>query len=197
MVNECRDVDRLDPLIQKKVKQLQDICKSRGLALGIGETFRSVERQNYLYEQGRTRPGAIVTYAKGEAKESYHQWGLAVDFFQNIKGKEYDAYFMNTIGEIAESIGFDWGGNWLMKDTPHLQMTFGLTIKDLNAGKSVEEAKMYQDMVKQVANDIQYIEAVNKLNRKSVISDTELWLNPSKVQEKHIKSTIIKMATMI
>jgi peptidoglycan L-alanyl-D-glutamate endopeptidase CwlK len=37
--------------------------------------------------------------------------------------------------EIAKNLGFEWGGDWAkFKDYPHLQMSFGLTINDLQNG---------------------------------------------------------------
>ncbi|MGL4248947.1 MAG: M15 family metallopeptidase [Lactococcus garvieae] len=194
-MKECRDIEKLHPYVREKVKELQGICAEKNIKLGISETYRTEERQDYLYAQGRTRPGNIVTNAKGAERQSYHQWGLAVDIFQNLKGSEYERSFLKTVGEIAESIGFEWGGRWVgFQDTPHLQMTFGLSIQDLNAGEKIEEAKAYQDAVKQTADEIQYLEALNKLSRHGVISDTAFWAKPDQAQAKHVKSLVIKMA---
>ena len=44
----------------------------------ITETLRSFEESDALYQQGRTKPGQIVTNAK--AGSSYHNYGLALDF---------------------------------------------------------------------------------------------------------------------
>jgi peptidoglycan L-alanyl-D-glutamate endopeptidase CwlK len=40
--------------------------------------YRSKKEQNELYAQGRSKPGQVVTNAK--AGQSYHNYGLAVDF---------------------------------------------------------------------------------------------------------------------
>ncbi len=38
--------------------------------------------------------------------------------------------------EIAKDLGFSWGGDFTrFKDYPHLQMDFGLSIRDLQRGK--------------------------------------------------------------
>lgn len=196
-MNECRDIDQLHPFVREKVKELQAICKEKNIKLGIGETYRTDERQDYLYAQGRTRPGAIITNAKGSEKQSYHQWGLALDFFQNIKGSEYERSFLKTVGEIAEGLGFVWGGRWLMQDTCHLEMTFGLDINELKAGTKVEYAKAYQDEVKRMADEVQYLEALNKLVRHGVVSDSAFWSKPEQAQAKHVKSLVIKMAVAL
>ena len=62
-----RDISRLHPRLQGKVAQLQKACEKAGLALGIGECFRSAAEQDALYAQGRTSPGAIVTNAPAAA----------------------------------------------------------------------------------------------------------------------------------
>lgn len=49
-----RDISRLHPRLQGKVAQLQKACEKAGLALGIGECFRSAAEQDALYAQGRT-----------------------------------------------------------------------------------------------------------------------------------------------
>lgn len=183
-MNECRSLSELHPKVEEMAGELVKRCKAKGLILGIGETYRTKDRQNYLYAQGRTRPGAIITYAKGDEMSSYHQWRLALDFFQNIKGKEYEKDFMQEVGKIAEDIGFEWGGRWLMQDTCHLQYTFGLSINDLKAGKKIPNLEPSKT----------YLQALEKLNRKGIVSDMKLWEDATKVKPTHIESLIIKVA---
>lgn len=119
-----RDIKQLHPRLQEKVAQLKELCEKEGLALGIAECFRTVEEQNELYAKGRTKPGGIVTNAKGSSYQSQHQWGIAFDFFKNIKGHEYDdASFFSRVGVLAKSIGLGWGGDWTsFVDRPHLYL---------------------------------------------------------------------------
>jgi hypothetical protein len=56
-------------------------CKKHGLEFRITEAYRTPERQNFLYQQGRTRAGNIVTNFDGYRKISEHQTRLAVDTF--------------------------------------------------------------------------------------------------------------------
>ena len=43
---------------------------------------------------------------------------------------------------IAKNLGFDWGGDWSgFKDYPHLQMTFGLSLRELQQVKSLQNSK--------------------------------------------------------
>lgn len=55
-----------------------------GLSLGLFEGLRNAHRQAILYEQGRSRPGKIVTYAQSHL-ESWHGLGLAADIVFSTK----------------------------------------------------------------------------------------------------------------
>lgn len=119
----ARNVEQLHPWMQYKVRRIQKKCKKKGLKLGIGECFRTREEQELLYAKGRTDSGAIVTNARGNSYSSQHQWGIAVDLFQNIKGREYEPAFFQKVAKIAKKEGLGWGGNWKgFQDTPHFYL---------------------------------------------------------------------------
>lgn len=120
----ARDVRQLHPRLQEKIVQLQALCNKEGLRLGIAECFRSVSEQNALYAQGRTKPGSIVTNAPGSSYSSQHQWGIAFDFYKNVKGHAYDDdAFFRRVGQLGKSIGLGWGGDWhSIVDKPHLYL---------------------------------------------------------------------------
>lgn len=130
------------PLLDKAVL-LVHLCKERDIPIVITQGLRTIEQQNALYAQGRTLPGSIVTYAKGG--ESYHNYGLAFDIAILKNGNptwdtktdidQNDVSDYVDVGEIGELIGLEWGGRWKICDLPHFQMTFGLTIKELQFGK--------------------------------------------------------------
>ena len=119
-----RNVKELHPRLQEKISQLQVLCAKENLQLGIGECFRSAKEQDELYAQGRTKPGNRVTNARGSSYSSQHQWGIAFDFFKNVKGQEYsDNYFFTRVSQLAKSIGLAWGGDWHSPvDKPHLYL---------------------------------------------------------------------------
>lgn len=110
----------------------QGRSSEKGISVVITEGFRSFKEQDELYKQGRTKKGNIVTYARGG--ESYHNYGLAVDFaLQKKDGSiiwdmEYDGNQNGKsdwleVVEIAKKLGFKWGGDWnRFKDYPHLEM---------------------------------------------------------------------------
>lgn len=103
--------------------------------------LRTFQEQQALYEQGRSKPGPIVTNAKPGS--SFHNYGLAIDFALIIDGqtaswndlKDYDgdrvADWMEVVN-IFKAHGWEWGGDWKsIIDKPHLQKTFGLTWRQL------------------------------------------------------------------
>jgi peptidoglycan L-alanyl-D-glutamate endopeptidase CwlK len=106
---------------------------AEGYPFQIFEAFRSPQRQAYLYAQGRTRPGSIVTRAKPWA--SYHQYGLAVDLVLRLNGQwswttsgQYRAGWdrMHELGRSAGLEPLSW-------ELPHLQVA-GLRIDELKGG---------------------------------------------------------------
>ena len=115
----------LVPLVQRKADELIALAASKGMPIRITEASRSKERQDELYAQGRTKPGNIVTNAKGG--ESIHQYKCAFDVVFTKTGYEGD---WDTLGALGKSIGLEWGGDWKFKDRPHFQMTLGYTLAD-------------------------------------------------------------------
>lgn len=114
----------------------------------VDQTLRTFEESNKLYAQGRTTKGPIVTNAA--AGQSYHNYGLALDFHLQINGKDVwpkdataDKNWMLVVN-IFKKHGFNWGGDFKsLKDFPHLEMTFGYNWRDLlilhNTGKVDDE----------------------------------------------------------
>lgn len=120
----ARDITALHPTLQNKIAQLKKLCAEKGLNIGIGECLRTIPEQNALYAQGRTKPGKKVTNARGNSYSSQHQWGIAFDFFKNVKGQAYnDDNFFYSVAALAKSIGLAWGGDWKNPvDKPHLYL---------------------------------------------------------------------------
>ncbi|WP_313448261.1 M15 family metallopeptidase [Sphingobacterium sp.] len=123
----------------------------KGVRLRFSQTLRTIEEQNALYAQGRTKAGKIVTNAKGG--QSFHNYGLAFDIvilydldgngtFETASWDE-DQYFM-TVVNYFKSKGWSWGGDFRsFKDSPHFEKTFGFTINQAlvkyNAGDTVTD----------------------------------------------------------
>lgn len=124
----------LHPLFREKARELLGRLAAEGVPFRLFEGFRSPERQQYLYAQGRTRPGPVVTRARPWT--SYHQYGLAGDFVLFEKG----AWSWETSGAAElywpklHAAGKQLGLEPLSFELPHLQLA-GLRIEDLVAGK--------------------------------------------------------------
>lgn len=141
-----RDISLLRPDVAANCRKWIDLCKAEGLNVQVTQTVRDAEYQAYLYEQGRTRKGSIVTNSK---KPTFH-WdkaGLAFDFCKNVKGHEYDdAAFFKKAAAIAKQMGFSWGGDWKsFVDKPHIQWDDGGKYResDIRAGRMPRTMPLY------------------------------------------------------
>ena len=134
-----RSLDDLHPLAREKAQLFVSACAAAGIDILIYCTYRSPEEQDGLYAQGRTTPGKIVTNARGG--ESYHNWRLAFDWVPVVGGKPQwaDKALYAKAGIIAESVGLEWAGRWTgsLRETAHCQLTGGLRIADLKAGRTL------------------------------------------------------------
>ena len=145
----CRDINELTPAAQQACKLFLERCAEKGLKVRITETYRSQERQNYLYEQGRTRPGNKVTWTKNSRHTSRRAW----DICQNVKGKEYaDSGFFKACGQIAKELGITWGGTWKQADTPHFEIDTNWTIQKEDNTMTQQEREKFNALVEAVEN---------------------------------------------
>jgi peptidoglycan L-alanyl-D-glutamate endopeptidase CwlK len=137
MINS-RNLSDLHPKVKTLCEQFVASCAKQNIDVLITSTYRDAESQNALYAQGRTAPGKKVTNAKGG--QSFHNWRVAFDFVPIVNGKAMwaDTALFNKCGEIAESVGLEWAGRWkTFKELAHCQQTFGLTLADFQAGKTI------------------------------------------------------------
>jgi len=128
----------LHPAVREEAGKIySDICAAMpaGVVCRFTHTLRTNAEQDALYALGRTKPGKIVTNAKGG--QSYHNYGLAIDFVLLVNGQVSWAVDKNWAAVIAifESYGWESGHRWKFKDSPHVQKTFGKTIAQLAAAK--------------------------------------------------------------
>jgi len=138
MINS-RKLEDLIPQAKERVERFIALCHEQGIDLLVTSTFRDNESQGELYEQGRTKPGKIVTNAK--PGESWHNYRCAVDVVPLVNGKpNWDGSdpIWQTIGELGEQAGLEWAGRWRsFKELAHFQYTGGLTLADLKSGEEI------------------------------------------------------------
>jgi len=120
-LNEDR-LEEVKPELREKVKRLIALARERGYSIVVTQGFRTVAEQNALYAQGRTKPGKIVTNAKGT--QSNHTKGIAADLAFVVNGQiTWDDRLYTRIGAWADAVGLKWGGNWQrFKDLPHVEL---------------------------------------------------------------------------
>lgn len=135
----------LHPVVLSGAQALIDLSYAAGVPIVITQGLRTIAEQDALYAQGRTRPGSIVTNAKGGY--SNHNFGVAIDFalllpdgknvsWDTLRDGDKDSLpDWSEVVDIAKSLGFAWGGDWRsFKDMPHFELTFGLTTSQYRAG---------------------------------------------------------------
>jgi hypothetical protein len=77
-------IQHLHPAFRAKLLQIiEAVEKATKCSWVIVEGYRSQARQDWLYAQGRTRPGPIVTWIKSPR---WHGCGLAADLAPTIGG---------------------------------------------------------------------------------------------------------------
>lgn len=119
----CRDLSKLAPFLVVRLNAALDECFDKGYEVAVFEGYRSPERQQWLYDQGRTRDGAIITHAR--PYESMHQYGLAVDIVGYYNKKWDWSIDYDKITEIFKRHGF----KPLKFEKAHFQIDGNLTTK--------------------------------------------------------------------
>ena len=155
MASVIKDISALLPNAQIACKAFMTECEKLGLKVRITETYRSQERQNELYAQGRTKSGKKVTWTLNSRHTSRRAW----DICQNIKGREYDTStgFFERCGQVAERLGIIWGGNWNTPDRPHFEVSANWCLPDdYISEEDMEELKKLDARVSKLENKMIY-----------------------------------------
>lgn len=166
----CRDINELNILVKTMLGlALADIIQ-QGVNPLVVETYRSQERQNYLYCQGRT---VAECTAKGIKKDfatkycnprtnkvtwtlsSIHRDRKAVDVVPQRKVGGKMTAIWNTkdkqtqiIIKTMQKYGFEAGANWAKTpDSPHFQIKADFTSAFSRNKTTREITKMIQDKV--------------------------------------------------
>ena len=143
--------NKLHPAIRQEVidtiTKIENESFPSTIRIRIVQGLRTIEEQNELYAQGRTRPGSIVTNAKGGS--SYHNYGLAFDFvimYDKDNNGSYEAVSWDVnydfdkdgvkdwqeVVKAFKTLGYTWGGDFKsIVDSPHIEKTFSHNWRDL------------------------------------------------------------------
>lgn len=140
-------IEKMKGVHPKLIELMKKAISDSPYDFKIIQGLRTAAYQNELYQQGRTKPGKIVTKLDGYNKKSNHQakadgYGHAVDiavcghYDQNGNYVKYttDAEMFDNkklveisrhVKAVAKEIGLDivWGGDWkTLYDTPHYEL---------------------------------------------------------------------------
>ena len=140
-------IEKMKGVHPKLIELMKKAISDSPYDFKIVQGLRTAEYQNSLYQQGRTKPGKIVTKLDGYNRKSNHQaksngYGHAVDItvcgqydqngnyvkcttdaemFDNKKLVEISKH----IKAVAKDMGLEivWGGDWkTLYDTPHYEL---------------------------------------------------------------------------
>jgi len=123
------NINTLLPSARVRASEFMAACIDANIPLKIICGTRTCAEQDALYEQGRTKPGKVVTNARGG--HSWHNFGIAWDIgVFTPDGKTYlpESPYYRQAGLIGEGLGLEWGGRWKFADEPHFQLKLGLTL---------------------------------------------------------------------
>ena len=109
------------------VSQWLSSLKMRGVSIRVLETRRTVERQNWIYAQGRTRAGPIVTHVSGSSALARHvaEPGMATALDFCFAGAQPWVGPWELCGSTWEHVGGSrarWGGRWRVRDLGHIEL---------------------------------------------------------------------------
>ena len=154
-VNDNKNHDRIARLhpfnnFQMDIHKLIRICyDEHKIYIRITQGLRTIQEQNDLYALGRTKPGKIVTNAKGGY--SWHNFGLAFDFTIIKDNKAFwdtehpDWIIVQAIGR---QLGFkqttisNKGKTWI--DAPHFEWHPDTTLHQCREMMKEAENNMYK-----------------------------------------------------
>jgi peptidoglycan L-alanyl-D-glutamate endopeptidase CwlK len=116
-----KTIATLLPEVQPYARALVTKAAADGITIIVISGTRTYEEQDALYAQGRTKPGKIVTNARG--RYSNHNFGIAFDIGV-FEGKNYteESPKYKAVGVLGMDLGLAWSGNWkTIQDEPHFE----------------------------------------------------------------------------
>lgn len=117
---QVRELAQLEPRFRAAVESFLAEASAKGTKLKVLETKRSAERQAWLFAQGRTRPGKIVTWTMA----SRHLTGEAVDVWPSGLGFSSKTDLDSAVSILTglRPLANKWGlDNSIPNDSGHFQ----------------------------------------------------------------------------
>lgn len=160
-----RDVVKLYPDIRTRLARVMTDMKDHFKPIFIVEGYRSFERQNYLYAQGRTfKDSKKVTNSM--PGDSFHNYGLAVDVAFKDADPWSETHPWKDLTRIVKAHGFVSGADFPNIDRPHMQLSYGLTLKDIKelySHSGIESVWAKLDLARGVPIGDRWVSELNNL----------------------------------
>jgi peptidoglycan LD-endopeptidase CwlK len=140
-----RAIATLLPPVRRYARALVHAAAEQGITIIVTSGTRTYEEQDGLYEQGRTKPGRIVTNARGGY--SNHNHGIAFDVTIFANGQPiWESPNYKALGAIGRSLGLTWGGDWQsLNDEPHFELrpnwAAGMSERDMLAELRLRQSR--------------------------------------------------------
>lgn len=141
---------KVQPTFRQLVVEARELLGARGLGYKVISGNRTWSEQDALYARGRTKPGPIVTNARGG--QSNHNFGVAIDggvfrgnaYLDGSSDRKDLAEAQRAhrdVAVLAKRLGLRWGGDWKrFPDPAHLEYPTGYTIAQMRARVLAGEA---------------------------------------------------------
>lgn len=115
-----KDLDELSPKTKELAIEFLEKCEKNGLSVKITETYRTQERQDMLYEQGRSTDGLIVTWTRNSKHTNRRAFDICEDYTDDPYG---DLEFFRRCAEIGKEVGLTPGYYFEeSQDMPHYEL---------------------------------------------------------------------------
>lgn len=157
-MKNSRSLDDLLPVVAVRVRSMLARCAAdpwfikNKITVLVTSTERDNEAQNDLFAQGRTKPGKIVTNARGGYSWHNHKcavdvapkrdgviiWGTKGDGIDLDDSDDHtdDRELWERVAAHGEAAGLEWAGRWVsFKEFAHFQYTGGLPMAQMRAGQ--------------------------------------------------------------
>lgn len=145
------NINLLHPNLRYEALSIYKLCEEAltGRArVRFTHTLRSIKVQDALYAKGRDAKGQVISGAtivtKAKGGQSYHNYGLAIDFCLIVDGKVASYYMTKDydgdkksdwkeVVQIFKNYNWFWGGDYIgkFKDYDHFEKRLGHSLKYL------------------------------------------------------------------
>lgn len=132
-----KNIATLEANFQRRARQWLEEMIQTGIRPLVYCGLRTMEEQAALYAIGRSKAGKIVT--KARPGESYHNYGLALDWVAMKQAPGTDLYEADwddeTAFKLGERVGVTFGLNAISWETGHLQDNRYASWRDIPAAR--------------------------------------------------------------